>query len=106
MSDEPEPPDDVLIPARWVSPVDRAWVERSNRIMTEYGVVRGTRTYERYSRAKYQAVKLRTLMDRLGLHPSWQLITHVERHENGWRWYLEWKGSHDGRAEQRHRSAA
>lgn len=106
MTDEPEPPEDIIIPARWVSPQDRAWVERCDQIMKEFSVVRGTTTFDRYSRAKYQAVKLRTLMEKMGLHPAYQLITHTERHGNGWRWYLEWKGDHYGRAEPKHRAAA
>lgn len=106
MTDEPEPPDDILVPARWVSPRDRAWVDRCDQIMKEFGVVRGTTTYGTYNQAKYHAVKLRRLMDGLGLHPAYQLITHTERHSNGWRWYLEWKGDHDVRAEPRHRAAA
>ena len=106
MPDEPQPPEDILVRARWVDPQDRAWVAKSDRIMIEYGVVCGTDIFDTYHRAKYQAVKLRRLMDQLGLHPLYQLITHTERHENGWRWYLEWKGNHDGRAEPKHAAAA
>jgi hypothetical protein len=105
VTDDPQPPADILVRARWVSPQDRAWVERSDQILKEYGVVCGTMTFKTYSRAKYQATKLRRLMDVLGVHPAYQLITHTERHENGWRWYLEWKGNHNGRAEPRHASA-
>jgi hypothetical protein len=106
MSDDPQPPADILVPARWVSPTDRAWVEQSDQIMKEYGVVCGTKTYDSYSRAKYQAVKLRNLMDQLALHPTYQLTTHTERHANGWRWHLEWKGDRDGTARPKHPAAA
>lgn len=106
MSDDPQPPEDILVPARWIHPRDRAWVQRSDEIMKEFGVVCGTDTFPSYSRAKYQAVKLRDLMDKLALHPAYQLITHTERHDNGWRWYLEWKGNHGARPEPKHPAAA
>lgn len=103
---EPELPKDELIRARWVRGADRAWVSKCDGILMEHGVVSSRDEYERRTTAKRRVGRLRDLMVALGLHESWQLVTHTERKGAGWGWHLEYVGDRDGRAEAKHPAAA
>jgi hypothetical protein len=86
------PPDAVYVRQRWIPQRIVDWVEDTDKILVEYGAVRGTVRYSKRS-ARWHAQKLIRYMVALDLHERWELGEHVERRGDGWLWFVEYRGT-------------
>lgn len=74
---------------RWISRENVEWTRQCDRLLTDYGAVRGTVIYERRDAARWRARKLIGYLMALGLRERWQLREHAERHQGGYTWSVE-----------------
>lgn len=89
VSDSPQPPDATYVRQRWISRGNVEWAKQCDRLLAEFGAVRGTVIYERRHSARWRARKLISYLVDLGLRQRWQLREHTERHEGGYTWSVE-----------------
>jgi hypothetical protein len=76
-------------------PIARArveWARDADRILLEYGAVRGARVYAQRHQARWQARSLISLLVELRLHDRAELREHTDRLAGGWVWTVEYVG--------------
>jgi hypothetical protein len=74
---------------RWIKPVDVEWARRCDRIMLEYGAIRGQLVYDSHREARGRALRLIRLWADLGLRSRSEVHAHVNRVEGGWAWAIQ-----------------
>jgi hypothetical protein len=89
---EMSPPDAIYVRQRWIPQRVVDWVEDTDKILVEYGAVRGTVRYSHRS-ARWHAQKLIRYMVALDLHERWELSEHVEPRGDGYLWFVEYCGN-------------
>jgi hypothetical protein len=94
---EMSPPDAIYVRQRWIPQRVVDWVEDTDKILLEYGAVRGTVRYN-YRSARWHAQKLiKYMVALLLLLPL--LSEHVEPRGDGYLWFVEYCGN--GRSSKR-----